>query len=522
MVRTMPIVFSPADPHVLFFASNTVWKTTNGGNSWTEISPDLTRKTWDVPANVGKYAPQVKVTQRGVVYALAPSPLDVNRLWAGTDDGLIQLTTDGGRSWKNVTPADLRAWSKVSIMEASHFDPQEAYAAINTIRLDDLRPHILRTRDGGKSWAEVVSGIPDGATINVVREDPHTRGLLFAGSETQVYVSFDDGDHWQSLRLNMPAISIRDLTLHEDDLIAGTHGRGFWILDDIEPLRQAHNAAHSYLFKPQRAWRFRWSKYPDTPMPPDEPMGQNPPDGAIIDYYLASPAQNVTLEILGADGNLIRRYASTDKADAPKDEGNIPWYWIRPVQMLSGAAGMHRFTWDLHYTPSSTRAQYPISAVPYDTAPAPSSPWVLPGTYTVRLTAGGQTMTQPLTVRMDPRVKTSAEGLRQQFDLSMQVYNRIVAINNAVSALHAAHLSGDLAQRAKELEGETGGESGVPIAPGAGKQPETLSRVRGSLSQLLSLLQQSDAAPTTQAVAAVRDRLAASDEVMRRYRELVK
>ena len=521
VIRTMPIVFSPADPHVLFFASNTVWKTTNGGSSWAEISPDLTRKTWDVPPNVGKYAPEVKVAQRGVVYALAPSPLDVKRLWAGTDDGLIHVTTDGGKTWKNVTPPDLRAWAKVSIMEASHFDAQEAYAAINTVRLDDLRPHILRTRDGGKSWTEIVNGIPSDGIINVVREDPQSRGLLFAGSETQAYVSFDDGDHWQSLRLNMPAISIRDLTIHEDDLVAGTHGRGFWILDDLEPLRQMKSVAGSTLFKPQRAWRFRWSKYSDTPMPPDEPAGQNPPDGAIIDYYLASPAQTVWLDILDAKGKVIRHYSNTDKADAPKDSGNIPWYWIRPPQVLSTAAGTHRFTWDLHYTPSSTRAQYPISAIPFNTAPAPTSPWAMPGTYTVRLTADGHEYRQPLTVRMDPRVKTPSEGLQQQFDLSMAVYNRLLDINTAVSALQAAHLTGDLAQRAKELQGNTGAESGFPIAPGAGKQPETLSSIRGSLSSLLSLLQGTDAAPTTQAVAAVRDRLAASEEVMKRYRELM-
>jgi len=252
-------------------------------------------------------------------------------------------------------------------------------------------------------------GRATGGIINVVREDPKTRGLLFAGSETQVYVSFDDGDHWQTLRLNMPAISIRDLTIHEDDLIAGTHGRGFWILDDLEPLRQIKSVAGNHLFKPQRAWRFRWSKYSDTPMPPDEPAGQNPPDGAIIDYYLSSPAQTVWLDILDAKGKVIRHYSSTDKADAPKDSGNIPWYWIRPPQVLSTATGMHRFTWDLHYPPSSTHAQYPISAIPYSTAPQPTSPWVLPGTYTVRLTADGHQFTQPLTVRMDPRVKTPAD-----------------------------------------------------------------------------------------------------------------
>ena len=523
VVRTMPIVFSPVDPHVLFFASNTVWKTTTGGRSWIQISPDLTRPAWSVPPNVGKYAAAVNVTQRGVVYALAPSPLDINRIWAGTDDGLIHLTTDGGATWSNVTPPSLRPWAKVSILEASHFDPQEAYAAINTFRLDDLRPHILRTRDGGKSWSEVVNGIPAGAIINAVREDPKTRGLLFAGSEREVYVSFDDGEHWQTLRINMPATSIRDLTIHEDDLIAGTHGRGFWILDDIEPLRQAAGVSSTTLFKPQQAWRFRWSKYPDTPIPPDEPMGQNPPDGAVVDYYLASATDRVTLEILDSAGNAVRRYTSNDPAPPVKDEGNIPWYWIRPPRVLSTSAGMHRFTWDLHYDPiSGAERTFPISAVPYNTAPNPTSPWVLPGTYTVRLTAGATTLTQPLIVRMDPRVTTPIEGLRQQFDLSMLVYRQIAAVSAALGELRTARTAAaqSFVQRLKDLEGEEEEDSAAPVAPGAGKQPETLQRVASSMRSLLSLLQSADLPPTTQAEAAVRDRVAAAGELLQRWKAL--
>ena len=375
VIRTQPIVFSPVDPHILFFASNTVWKTMNGGQSWTAISPDLTRKTWDVPPNVGKYigTSQVKVTQRGVVYALAPSPLDINRIWAGTDDGLLHVTTDGGANWKNVTPSQLVPWAKVSVLEASHFDARTAYAAINTLRLDDMRPHILRTRDGGQSWNEIVNGIPDGGIVSVVREDPKTRGLLFAGSEREVFVSFDDGDHWQSLRQNMPATSIRDLVLHDNDVVIATHGRGFWILDDFAPLRdlrggQAPSPVH--LIKPSQATRVIWNKNTDTPLPPDEPMGLNPPDGAVIDYVLASPAQNVTLEILDANGKLVRRYSSDDKVESPKDIGNWPSYWQRPPQVLSRDAGMHRFVWDLHYTPLPRKTPaFGMNAVPFNTAP---------------------------------------------------------------------------------------------------------------------------------------------------------
>jgi photosystem II stability/assembly factor-like uncharacterized protein len=423
MVRTQPIAFSPADPRILYFASNTLWKTTNGGRAWTQISPDLSRKEWSVPANVGKYAGSdaAKPKQRGVIYAIAPSPLDGNRIWAGTDDGLIHLTTNGGKSWSDVTPKELVPWAKVSILEASHFDANSAYASVNTFRLDDLRPHIYRTRDGGKTWTHIAQGIPAEGIVNVVREDPKTKGLLFAGTENAVYVSFDDGGQWQPLRLNMPATSIRDLVVHEDDLAVATHGRGFWILDDIEPLRQARTT--DVLLKPQRAWRVRWNKNTDTPLPADEPAGQNPPDGAILDYVLAAPASLVTLEILDANGAVVRRYASNDPVEPVQDTGNVPWYWIRPRRVPSTAPGMHRFVWDLHYPPlPQATPSYPIAAVPFDTAPRATSPWVLPGTYTVRLTVDGKTSTQPLAVAMDPRVKTPRAGLEEQFQLSMKVY----------------------------------------------------------------------------------------------------
>jgi len=515
MIRTQPAVFSPADPHVLFFAANTVWRTSDGAQTWTEISPDLTRKEWSVPANVGIYAKDVKPAQRGVVYALAPSPLDVNRLWAGTDDGLIHVTTDGGTTWTNVTPPSLVPWAKVSILEASHFDANEAYAAINTFRLDDLRPHILRTRDGGKSWTETVAGITGNGIVNVVREDPKKRGLLFAGSETAVYVSFDDGEHWQPLRLNMPATSIRDLVVHGDDLIAGTHGRGFWVLDDVEPLRQAATSATPQLLKPALAYRFRWNKNPDTPLPPDEPAGENGPDGAVIDYVLPSAAGVVELAILDTNGDVLRRYSSRDKAEAPKDEGNIPWYWIRPPRVLSTAAGMHRFTWDLHLTPVPTaRPQFPIAATPHDTAPVLVSPWVPPGQYIVQLTVDGHQFAQPLNVAIDPRVKAPIDDLRRQYALSRQVYDELMALDTAVRdlrALRAGQADPDFAKRAAALEGEAG----------AG-QPETLNGVAGALRTLLGILQSADAMPNDAALAAIADRRTAFLDVMKRFGELKK
>ena len=408
------------------------------------------------------------------MYALAPSPLDAKRIWAGTDDGLIHVTTDGGASWTNVTPQQLVPWAKVSILEASHFDANTAYAAINTFRLDDLRPHILRTRDGGKSWVEITSGIPSEGIINVVREDPKQRGLLFAGSEREVFVSFDDGDRWQSLRLNMPATSIRDLVLHDNDVVVATHGRGFWILDDIAPLRNADASTH--LVKPSQAWRFRWNKYTDTPLPPDEPMGQNPPDGAVIDYVLASPAQSVALEILNASGKVVRRYSSDDKpAYEVKDTGNWPWYWFRKPQMISRDAGMHRLVWDLHYAPLPSKGpSLGINAVPFNTAPNYSSPWVLPGTYTVRLSVDGKTSTQPLVVKMDPRVTASMADLTEQFNLSMRVYEALQSMSSS------------------EEEDDEG-------PPSTAKPPARAS----SLRTLLNRLQAADVAPTEQLKTAV-------------------
>jgi photosystem II stability/assembly factor-like uncharacterized protein len=432
VIRTMPVLFSPIDPKTLYFASNVLWKTGDGGRTWSEISPDLTRETWDVPPNVGKYigTPAAQATRRGVIYTIAPSPLDIQRLWVGTDDGLIHVTSDGGRTWSNVTPTELSPWAKVSLMEASHVDRDSAYAAVNTLRLDDLRPHIFRTRDAGKTWTRIVRGIPDGTIVNAVREDPKRPGLLFAGTEQAVYVSLDDGDTWHSLRLNMPVTSIRDLVVKDDDLVVGTHGRSFWILDDITPLRQVDArvpASPAFLYAPQRATRVRWNMNTDTPLPPDEPSGQNPPDGAVINYFLKEAvAGPVTLEIVDGAGRIVRRYSSDDPVSPVTDTGNVPRYWIRPAAVPSRTAGMHRFVWDLHFPPPQVEAfTYPIAAVPGDTPRQPTGPWVLPGRYTVTLLAGDARVSQALEVRMDPRVKTAPFDLEQQFTLSFRVYDAI-------------------------------------------------------------------------------------------------
>src|SRR6266702_1468176 len=394
-VRTAPVIFSPVDPHILYYAGNVLYKTLNGGESWTTISPDLTRAAGDVPASLGAFTsldPE-QGKHRGVIYTIAPSFRRLNLLWVGTDDGLIWVTHTGGRTWKNVTPPALTPWSKVSVMEASHFDTLEAFAAVNRFRLDDDAPHVYRTKDGGKTWNEVVAGIPSNEVVNVVREDPVRRGLLFAGSERSVYVSFDDGDHWQSLRQNLPPSSMRDLQVHDNDLVVGTHGRSIWILDDVSPLRQiaaASRATSAFLFQPAPAYRVRWNLNTDTPLPPDEPAGQNPPDGAVIDFHLATALGAVALEIHDARGRLVRRFSSTDTV--PVDSGlNMPDYWIRPPQLLSTAVGMHRFVWDLHYSPPAALSHnYPISAIYRDTWREPRGPVALPGRYEVRLTVGSR------------------------------------------------------------------------------------------------------------------------------------
>ncbi|HEX4595647.1 MAG TPA: glycoside hydrolase [Bryobacteraceae bacterium] len=539
-LRTAPVLFSPVDPHTLYFAANTLWKTRDGGHNWQQISPDLTRKEWEIPANVGKYRdePTAKPSQRGVIYAVSPSPIDVNRIWAGTDDGLIHVTVDGGMHWKDVTPPQLVPFAKVSILDAGHFDAQTAYAAINTLRLDDLRPHILRTHDGGKSWTEIVAGIPDGAPVDAVREDPKRKGLLFAGAEREVYVSFDDGDHWQSLRLNMPPSSIRDIIVKDDDLVAATHGRGFWILDDITPLRQITPAvanAAAFLFRPQTAIRIRWNMNPDTPIPPDEPAGQNPPDGAIVDYYLGSAAPGaVTLEISDSAGKTVRRYSSNDPAPPADPALAIPAYWVRPPQALSNQPGMHRFLWDVRYAPlPEERPEYPMQAIVQDTPLTPSSPWVMPGNYTVKLTVNGHSYAEPLAVKMDPRVHTSQADLLQQFTLSKQLYDDQVTASKALDQvrvlreklrqLHDRAGQGTVAdaiagfdQKVLALQGAGGGGRGGG-GRGAATGPDTITSVNGSLGTLMRLIQSADVAPTTQAVAAAADRRKAMASLLQRW-----
>ncbi|HKD59494.1 MAG TPA: hypothetical protein VKB47_03485 [Terracidiphilus sp.] len=515
-LRTEPLQFSPVDPHKLYFATNTLWLTEDGGKNWKEVSPDLTRENWDLPPAVTGYkdSPAAAITRRGVIYALGLSPLDGNRIWAGTDDGLIWTTADAGAHWNNVTPPELKPFWKVFNMDAGHFDAQTAYAAVNTMRLDDMRPHLFRTHDGGKTWTEISNGIPNGAATSAIREDLKRKGLLYAGSEKQVYVSFDDGDHWQSLRLNMPASSVRDLEVKDDDLIAATHGHGFLILDNVTPLRQiaAETAGEdAHLYAPQTALRIRNDMNPPTPWPADFPATSNPPNGAVIDYYLGPHFTGaVSLEIADSKGQTIARFNSEDQVPPPDSRYSVPLVWARQPRVLSAATGHHRFLWDLEYpqVPGMSTGPDDDLATPHDTPQVSTAPWVLPGDYTVRLTANGKTLSAPLKVVMDPRVKTPVHDLEQQFAVAKQMYDELV---NATSALHEISVLREqlkarkgqavVGQEAPSIEskleaiaGPERGGRGMGRGPAG---PPTLASVRLQIARLEHSVENADEAPTT-------------------------
>jgi photosystem II stability/assembly factor-like uncharacterized protein len=473
--RTEPIVFSPVQPTLMYYAANVVFATTDGGQTWKTISPDLTRPDPERPASLGTLAAADKKPHRGTVYALAPSAKTTSTLWAGTDDGKVWITRDGGTHWTDITPRELTAWSKITQLDVSRFDDTTVYASVSRLRLDDLAPYIYRTHDGGKTWTLVTSGLPRGP-VDAVRADPVRRGLLYASTETGVHVSFDDGDHWQSLQQNLPHTSVRDLIVHGDDLVIATHGRGFWVMDDIAALRQLAPAQATTLFKPPTAIRFPHSLYSDTPVPPDEPYAENPPTGAILDYYLDKPASSVAIEISDARGQRVRLYASTDPPELSASElaaQLIPSYWVRPARQLATGAGMHRWIWDLRRArPLATRYEYPISAVPHDTERRPEGARVPPGTYTVKLLVDGKPFVTTVDVKVDPRTKLSRAEIAKQNQLEM-------------------HLAELLDQSSRDLlRGQSLLEQLAPLA----RKPGPLAAQMTALAALVSTPR--DAAPT--------------------------
>jgi len=432
---TSPLVFDRVDRQSLYLGAHLVLRTRDGGLHWEAISPDLTGAAASSAATDTGPTTVANAAARGygVINAIAPSPLRTGLLWVGSDDGLIYRTGDAGRGgrWVNVTPAGVLPWSTVSLLEASPFDTAVAYAAVERHRVDDFAPYIYRTRDGGAHWTRSDSGIAPLAYVQAVRADPVRPGLLYAGTETGVYVSFDDGDHWQSLQLNLPTVSVRDLAVHGRDLIAATHGRAFWILDDVTPLRQLSDSAlHApvYLFAPAPAVRLRRSVSNDTPLPPEEPHGANPPAGALIDYWLhavPAPAGPVTLEILDAQGGLVRRFSSELRAAPPTAPPQIAEEWLPRVETPTRNVGLNRFVWDLRYAPPpAERYGYSIAAIAgQGTVAEPQGPLVLPGDYQVRLGVGGQTHTRVLRVVLDPRVHVADSALAAQLRLAREIGN---------------------------------------------------------------------------------------------------
>ena len=447
---TSPLVFSPQNPKALYFGSQFLLRTTDQGMSWQEVSPDLTGDLRDAKKAAAADGPasveNAKGRGYGVIYSIAPSPLRAGQIWVGTDTGLIHLTRDDGKTWTNVTPPGLGDWSKIGTIDASRHDAATAYAAIDRHRLDDYSPCIYRTHDYGRTWTKIAEGIGATAFVNAVREDPVRKGLLYAGTELGAYVSFDDGDRWQPLQLNLPVSSIRDLVVKRDDLVVATHGRAFWILDDVSPLREmdARVAGSSaYLFKPAAAMRMRGNRNKDTPLPPETPAGQNPPDGAVLYYSLKSAARSeVSIEILDRRGGLIRKYSSGDPARVKDRELPFPDHWRVPTSPPSMAAGLHRWVWDLRYpSPAGTHDYSMATAFGQDTAELPEGPMVVPGEYQVRLTVDGRAFIQALHVAMDPRVKTPASDLARQFQMGMKIWEALKVAKDPKTRAALAHLS---------------------------------------------------------------------------------
>jgi photosystem II stability/assembly factor-like uncharacterized protein len=513
-----PIVFSPQNPSVMYYGTQNVWESRDGGDRWEKISPDLTAHPGKPPL------PNPEGVHHGdALVALSPSTVQAGVIWTGSNNGVLYLTEDGGKQWLDVTPSDTSMYGVISV-QASQFNPSEAYAAVRNDALGDYSPHIYRTRDFGKSWEEIVTGLPTdqptGSFVRALQEDDHKRGLLFAATETSVHVSFDDGDHWQSLRLNLPTTAFYDLKIHYGDLIAATYGRGIWILDDISPLEQltAELADRQVtLFRPRAATRVQSNINQDTPFPPEVPHGKNPPQGVVIDYYLQQSVQNVQLQILDAKGNAVRSYSNAPIKPLDQPLPPAPAFWERPSRPLMETAGQHRVSWDMRYPrPPALFFDQSSGAVPEDTPFVPEGPMALPGNYTVKLTADGASYTQPVLLKQDPRLDNSPaalDGMRRQLALSQQIIAVISASKNAYEQANGldeklssqrAGLSSELVKTLRtqvaELTGTvedasiglSGGSYAVPPVKGA----TSFSRINGQAAALLEMVEStSDQAP---------------------------
>ena len=535
---TLPLAISPRDPKHIYFANQFLFRTTDAGQHWEKASPDLTREDPPIPATLdpatAKDSP-VAGPRRGVIYTIAPSPVKDDLLWCGTNDGLLWRTTDDGKHWDNVTPREITAWSSISIIEASHFDADTAYAAVDRHRLDDIAPHIYRTRDGGKTWHPIAAGIPTGSYVNVIREDPEKRGLLLAGTETGVFVSFDDGDHWQRLQGNLPNCSVRDISVHAGDIVIATHGRSFWVLDDIAPLRELTAtvaASDAWFFAPRETVRIHPAAFQGTPFPKDEPAGENPPNGAILDYYLKTGSMApVAIEIMDARGEAVRRYASDDKP-RPSDPSRITVTpdWAPAPPPPSAAAGLHRFVWDLRYAPANGIPPSPFGGA--------AGLWAPPGRYIVRLTAAGRTVAQPLVIRKDPRIKATDADLARQFDLARHIQAERVRVAaaraqvdsirkqlSAVKGKASGTAATEIESLTKKLDAIAGPPPATPEEDFFGEPsiaPSTLRRLATALQQLARAVESADAAPTPDLISGFHQRQDTLNQTLPRWEEFLR
>jgi photosystem II stability/assembly factor-like uncharacterized protein len=604
---TAPLILSPHDPNVLYLGAQVLLKSTNSGGSWTEISPDLTRN--DKAKQQVSGGPITKddtgTEYYDTIFAIAESPLAKDLIWVGSDDGLIHLTRDGGLHWEDVTPKSLPEWSMISLLDASPHEAGTAYAAVDRHRLDDIQPYVYKTHDYGKTWTKITDGLPGGSYVHVVREDPKRRGLLFAGTETSVSVSFDDGEHWQPLKLNLPAAPIHDLVVHGDDLVVGTHGRSFWILDDITPLRQfnpprqltggaaspvpgtssegervgqltdrggGYGASDVYLYQPATAYRLRGGGFFRIHVP----VGENPPPGAIIDYYLKTappcgaepcstggkesqragggppqpedgkepekakgPAEEkkgeITLEIRDSQGRLVRKFSNLKKK--PPGEEALPEEAEedRPLEhnQLPAQAGLNRFVWDLKYAPPR---EIPGAMAVFSDY-KPEGPLALPGKYELKLLAGGKSLTSTLELKLDPRVSVSEADLQKEFELAMKIRD---SVNDAADTVNQIHdLQAQLKDLEKRLGGDTKAGSVVSAAKELGKKLTAVEeelvepkikasedslnypiRLRYKLVAVGQVVESADAAPTAQSYELFKDLRAQLDAQLAKWHEI--
>ncbi|HET7570607.1 MAG TPA: hypothetical protein VFK96_08495 [Gammaproteobacteria bacterium] len=527
-----PIAIRHQPPYTLYVGAQHLFASTDQGQHWQQISPDLTGTNDKAQGCKQEHVPipRASICGYGVIYAIAPSPVDGNEIWIGTDNGHVQLTRDNGKHWQDVTPRAVRDWSKIASVDASRLDAGTAYIAVDRHRLADFSPYVYRTHDYGQHWTKITTGLPTDNYVNVVRADPKQKGLLYAGTNAGAYVSFDDGAHWQSLTLNLPATSVRDLTVHAGDLIAATMGRALWVLDDVTPLRQlaAGDVHGDYLFKPATAIRVRRDENHDTPLPPEEPAGKNPRAGAIIDYYLPHDAQGpVTLAIYNADGRVVRRYAS----NAPPPQLNafryFPKSWVAPPPRPGTDAGHHRFVWDLRYPhPKAIRFGYTIAAIAGERTPiVPQGALVLPGRYTVKLTVDGHTYTQPLTVKMDPRVHVTDHALQKQFALETQVSDALAkdyAAYQQVRSLRAQlakrqQAAGEHSPLADQIDKLDAGAKNLLDNPA---DRQGLRAINDSLASFYDRIGSADRTPTQPQYKAVDLYLHYLDEALAKWKQL--